>query len=148
MILDHLDNWRQYACLHPHMAAAFEFLSNSDLCTLEPGRHAIDADRVYAVVLREQGRGREQARLEAHREYIDIQFCISGSEEIGYKAAVHCVGDGNGYDEAKDIEFFTDAPAGWAATEPGSFGVFFPADAHAPLAGVGEIRKVVVKIKV
>jgi energy-dependent translational throttle protein EttA len=49
---------------------------------------------------------------------------------------------------ARDIRFFNDAPSSWIATPPGSFCLFFPEDAHAPLVSAGRIRKVVVKIAV
>jgi beta-galactosidase beta subunit len=42
--------------------------------------------------------------------------------------------------------FFADRPETWAAVEPGSFVILYPQDAHAPLAGAGEIRKAVVKV--
>jgi biofilm protein TabA len=34
------------------------------------------------------------------------------------------------------------------ATPPGTFAIFFPEDAHAPMAGEGLIHKVVVKVAV
>ena len=146
MILDHLQNWERYAALHEAFTRAFEFLQRDDLAELPAGRHDIDGDNVYAAVLHADGRGRDAAKLEAHRAYIDIQFCLSGADEIGWKPAAHCRADGNGYDEAEDIEFFTDSPQAWSATPAGTFAVFFPADAHAPLAGEGAIHKVIVKV--
>jgi beta-galactosidase beta subunit len=34
----------------------------------------------------------------------------------------------------------------WVAVPPGSFAIFFPHDAHAPLGGEGRVKKAVVKV--
>ena len=43
---------------------------------------------------------------------------------------------------------FGDKPDLWFSLPPGSFAIFFPSDAHAPLAGAGKTMKAVVKIAV
>ncbi|MDE2118816.1 MAG: YhcH/YjgK/YiaL family protein, partial [Betaproteobacteria bacterium] len=48
----------------------------------------------------------------------------------------------------KDIRFFHDAPASWIAVPPGTFCIFFPEDAHAPLVATGNIRKAIFKVAV
>ncbi|UCE35860.1 MAG: YhcH/YjgK/YiaL family protein [Deltaproteobacteria bacterium] len=93
-------------------------------------------------------RGRKNAKLEAHRQYIDIQFTVAGRDEIGWKPAARCTRHGQEYNEEKDVVFFSDEPDAWVATPAGTFGVFFPEDAHAPLGGTGPIHKVVVKVAV
>ncbi|MDP7161883.1 MAG: YhcH/YjgK/YiaL family protein [Phycisphaerae bacterium] len=146
MILDHLDNWKRYAGLNRRFAKAFEFLQRQDLADLPPGRHALDGDRLYVVVVRADGMGRNKATLEAHRKYIDIQFCLRGTDEIGWKPVAHCTPDEKDFDEAKDGATFTDKPEAWVTTAAGTFGIFFPTDAHAPLGGTGGLHKIIVKI--
>jgi len=146
MILDHLDHTDRYVGLAAGFREAFEFLKATDLAALAEGRHSIDGDRIYAMVVRESGKGREGATLEAHRTYIDIQYALAGTDEIGWKPTARCSPDAAGYDASKDLVLFADAPASWATTPPGTFAIFFPHDAHAPLGGVGEIRKIVVKV--
>ena len=145
MILDHLDNWKRYAGLNPLFAKGFEFLRRKDLASLPAGRHEVDGDRLYVVVIRADGAGREKAALETHRKYIDIQFVVSGTDEMGWKPAALCTG-GKGFDAAKDVEMFADRPLSWATMPPGSFAVFFPSDAHAPGGGTGPLHKIVVKV--
>ena len=145
MILDHLDNWKQYASLHRGFARAFEFLARKDLASLAAGRDEVDGDRLYVVVVRADGVGREKAVLEAHRKYIDVQFCVSGTDEMGWRPTAQCAGS-KGFDAAKDLELFSDRPLAWATVAPGSFAVFFPADAHAPGGGTGALHKIVVKV--
>jgi biofilm protein TabA len=148
MILDHVQNGERYGLLHPGFPAAFEFLKRKDLADLSAGRHPIDGERLYALVVQQDGRGREKARLEIHRRYIDIQFTVTGADDIGWKPVVQCTNYGQEYNDEKDVAFFTDLPEVWVTTLPGSCGIFFPEDAHAPLGGTGPIHKIVVKVAV
>ena len=145
MIVDRLDNARRYAAAHPLFARAFEFLRRKDLASLAPGRHEVDGDRLYAVVVKADAAGREKAVLEAHRRYIDIQFIVSGTDEMGWRPLVECKGS-KGFDAAKDLELFTDPAVAWCGVRPGDLAIFFPSDAHAPGGGTGPVHKVVVKV--
>ena len=148
MILDTLARADRYQALHPLFTQAFDFLRNTDLDALEPGRHAIDGERLFAIVEAGAGRARAEAKLECHRRYIDIQLVLDGVDEMGWRPTADCVQPATDYDVTRDIRFFNDAPASWIATPAGSFCLFFPDDAHAPLVSAGVIRKVVVKIVV
>ncbi|MFQ6078079.1 MAG: YhcH/YjgK/YiaL family protein [Thermodesulfobacteriota bacterium] len=146
MILDQLDNWRRYEPLHPGFEDAFAFGEGRDLVDLSAGRHQVEGERLYALVIREDGRGREGARLETHERYIDIQFTVAGADDIGWKPTAQCTGGDQGYNAEKDIAFFRDKPETWITILPGTFAIFFPEDAHAPLGGTGAIHKVVLKV--
>jgi YhcH/YjgK/YiaL family protein len=147
MILDTLANATRYVHLHPLFAVALDQLRRADLSALAAGKHNLDGDRLFLLIDKKDGRGREAAALEAHRRYIDIQFSISGDEEIGWKTLAECSAS-EPYSSERDIEFFSDAPETWMALSPGKFAIFFPEDAHAPLAGVGPLHKAVLKIAV
>lgn len=146
MIADRVENIRQYAGLHRLFGKAMAFLEGKDLAALPSGRHEIDGARVYAMIDRSTGRGRDKAVLEAHRKFIDIQVCLSGCEVIGYRPVASCRGDGKGYNDEKDYELFADRPDTWLVLPPGHFAVFFPQDGHAPASGDGPMHKVVLKI--
>jgi YhcH/YjgK/YiaL family protein len=146
MILDLLAGAQRYSSLHPGFAAAFEFISRTDLARLEPGRHAIDGDRLYVGISDEQGRGQAAAKLEAHRRYIDIQCAVSGTDEIGWRPLSGCSQAAAEYAADRDIIFFADRPDSWFTLRPGAFTILFPEDAHAPLAGSGPVRKAVFKV--
>jgi biofilm protein TabA len=148
MILDKLSGSGRYAGLHQDFARAFEFLSKTGLGSLAAGRHEIDGDRMFVLIDHKSGRGREGARLEAHRVYIDIQYTFEGMEEIGWSPLDACRPPTGGFDAEKDIGFFNDdRPATWLSVPPGLFAIFFPTDAHAPLAGRGLLKKAIVKIR-
>lgn len=146
MIFDTLANADRYAILHPLFPHAFEFLRNTDLNALTPGRYPIEGEHLFAIVERAEGRMREQAKLECHRRYIDIQLVLEGMDEMGWKPVRDCHEPIDAFNAAKDIQFFRDTPASWIATPPGIFCIFFPDDAHAPLVSSNEIRKVILKI--
>jgi biofilm protein TabA len=146
MIADAVAHAGAYFGLHPAFPRAFELLARGDVSSLAPGRHPIDGDRLYISIGHDDGRGRDGARLEAHRRYIDIQLTLDGAEEIGWLPLSQCRRPAAPFDEDKDIGFFEDRPETWIALPPGRFAIFFPQDAHAPLAGRGTLKKAIVKI--
>jgi YhcH/YjgK/YiaL family protein len=148
MVLDRLANWQRYVPMHPGFGAAFNFLRKPETGKLPAGKHSVDGERLLAIVGRDPARGRQQARLESHRKYIDIQLTVAGQEEIGWKPTPECSAITSPYEPEKDLAFYGDIPECWFAVKPLSFAVFFPEDAHAPLAGQGELHKVVMKVAV
>jgi YhcH/YjgK/YiaL family protein len=148
MILDDLQNAARYVELHRGFRRGFEFLTRPELRSLDSGRYELEGDRVFALMNRDPGRGRQQARLEAHRKYIDIQFLVEGNEEIGWRPAAECRQVTEPYDETRDIMFFGDEPLAWINLPVGKFMIFYPQDAHAPLAAVGPNVKAVIKVAV
>jgi len=52
------------------------------------------------------------------------------------------------YDEKRDIIFFADECIEWVTITARQCIVFFPEDAHAPLAGVEPVKKAVFKIHI
>ena len=85
MIIDTLENAGKYVSLHPRFAKAFEFIKSQNLGTIEPGKFEIDGKDIYASVSLKDGVKREDAKAEAHNNYIDIQVCPGGKEELGWK---------------------------------------------------------------
>jgi biofilm protein TabA len=148
MILDEVQNAARYHALHPLFAEAFAFLARTPLASLESGRHELRGDQMFALINRDPGRGRQGARLEAHRRYIDIQLLVEGREEIGWRALRQCRQLTDPNDESLDIMFFCDPPDTWIDLPPGKLMIFYPEDAHAPLAACGENTKAVIKVAV
>ncbi len=146
MILDILENAQRYLALHNGFAKAFEFLMRSDLKELPVGKYEIDGERVYGIVSKDPGRKKEDALLETHEKYIDIQLVLAGTDDMGWKPKSSCKHPSEEYDQQTDIQFFADKPDAWLSTDSGAFAIFFPEDAHMPLISLGPIHKVVVKV--
>jgi YhcH/YjgK/YiaL family protein len=145
MILDTLAAAASYERLHSGFRAAFDFLRSAPT-ELADGRHEIGRERLFAIVARSAGRGRDAAKLEVHRRYIDIQYCVAGHDVIGWRPLTACREPEMPFDDTRDIRFFVDRPQTWIDVRPGMFAIFYPDDAHAPLAGEGEVLKIVVKV--
>jgi biofilm protein TabA len=148
MILDAAPQFARYTSLHPLLPRVLPLLDPDRLLTLAPGRHAVDGERLYLSIEHASGRGRDGARLEAHRRYLDVQYTIAGTEEIGWTPLADAGPSAGGYDAARDIAFYGARPHTWLSVPPGSFAIFFPDDAHAPLAAAGPVKKLIVKIAV
>jgi biofilm protein TabA len=147
MIISSLDNAEAYYDLHPDFEKVFEFLRQPNLAEMEPGNYELDGKRVFCILLKGQGQKQADAKLEAHKKYIDIQYTISGDEVMGWNPTADNKSVAEPYDAEKDIMFFNDAPKEWNKVPPGFFTIFFPKDSHAPMVGDGEILKAVVKIQ-
>ena len=130
---------------------AFDFLKNNDLTQFELKRHDIDGDNLYAPITEYMTKNEEDAQFEAHKNYIDIQYVISGSEMIGLASVEQMKKVTVPYDGSKDLEFMTvNQLTNYKAT-PERFFIFFPSDIHRPglKDGVNSpVRKVVVKLKI
>ncbi len=148
MILATIEQAYRYADCHPGLSRGFDFLRSTKLDELPDGKVQIDGERLFAIVAHDQGRGRDGAILEVHRKYIDIQYVISGNELIGWQPLATCKTVKQAYDSATDLAFFLDRSSSWFELAPRSFAIFFPEDAHAPLAAQGPVHKVVVKVSV
>lgn len=149
MVFDHLDNSFRYENLHPDFKLAFEFLKNQDLANLSPGKHDIREDEVFAILSDDVGfGGKEQARLESHRRYIDIQVVLSGTDYMGWQQLGACKTISEPYVPERDVVFYSDQPLVWFEVPARHFVIFYPEDTHAPLATAEKIRKIVFKIAI
>ena len=148
MILDTLENASRYQALNKGFPKAIEFLLRPDLAKLPVEKYEIDGDRVFAMVTKGPGRKKENALLEIHEKYIDIQVVLAGTDEMGWKPTASCKHSAGEYDKESDIQFFKDTSDAWIPVERRCFAIFFPQDAHMPLISEGQLHKVLVKIAV
>ena len=146
MIIDTLDNLYLYNKLNKNFGLAFKFLKQKNLKDYNPGCYDIKDKDAYAFVSDGKGKGKNKVCLEAHRKYIDIQMCITGEDLIGYKPLSECGKRKKNYDSKKACGFFNDKIESWFKLSGDKFAIFFPSDAHAPMAGSGLFKKVVVKV--
>lgn len=147
MILDTLQNRELYYSLSPRLRTAFEWLDRTDVAALEVGRHDIDGDNIFVNVSELDLRPREEAALEVHNEYIDIQVVFGGREEFGWSPRSLAKLPRTEFDTAKDIQFFNDTPQTFYTVREGEFTILMPQDAHAPMLGSGHVRKLIFKVR-
>ncbi len=152
MIFDEKKNLNFYRNLgmEGRYAKAVDFLLNTDLAALEPGKYEIDGKNVYANVVEYTTIPWEEAKFEAHEHYTDIQYVIKGTEVMTY-APVGEMTVKTPYNPDKDVVLFDNSNPGLPIpAKADQYMIFFPWDAHKPKAANGEpapIKKVIVKIK-
>lgn len=147
MIIDTLANADKYKSNHPLFAKAFAWIKSQQMDSMEPGKFPIDGTDLHASVSLKDGLKAADAKFEAHNNYIDIQVCPAGTEQIGWKPRGTCVNPKGDYNTEKDVIFYSDAPDTYFSLQAGQFAIFFPEDVHAPMIGEGPIKKLVVKVK-
>ena len=152
MIFDEKQNLDFYRNLgiEGRYAKAVDFLKNTDLAALEPGKYEIDGKDVEANVTVCTTIPWEEAKYEAHEHYTDIQSVIEGSEVMTY-APAHEMTVKTPYNPDKDVVFFENTTDGLqVVVKAGQYLIFNPWDAHKPKSANGApapIKKVIVKIK-
>ena len=133
---------------NPNYIKALEYIKNTDLNSLEPGKHFIDGDKLFVNINDSALKTPEQARLEVHDKYIDIQIPLSKDESFGVKPRSECREPEGEFNTEKDILFYKDKDWKTVSVKAGEMIVFEPDTAHAPLIGEGTIHKAIFKVKV
>ena len=136
MVVDRLENLEKYASLNPLFAKAMEYLKATDL----------NAQDLVVNFSQTKPKTKEEAKLETHNQFIDIQIPLSGVEVMGYTAREDL--PEADYDADKDISFYPGLAESYIPVKPGMFAIFFPQDAHAPGVSPDGVKKVIVKVLV
>lgn len=148
MIFDSLKNCALYYSLHPRLKRAFELIEATDWSALEAGCHELEGRDIFVNVMDVALKRPEEAKLEVHDAYIDIQVLVQGAcETFGWSergALRQPLGE---FNREKDIRFFDDVPQTCCTLRPGQFTILMPEDAHAPMIGEGRVRKIIVKVR-
>lgn len=150
MISDKIENRDLYSSLSLRIKAGLEYLGTTNFSVLDEGRYDIDGDNVFALVQEYDTIPMEEAKWECHQNYIDIQFIVEGTEQIGFGSTDN-MEVMTEYNPEMDLAFLK-GEGDYATLTKGFFGVYFPHDAHKPKVAPGnvpgQVKKVVVKIKV
>jgi len=146
MILDSLSNSSRIEALHPLFKKAFDFIKATDFSKVEDGKIMLEENNLTVTVASIFGKAKEEASIETHSRYIDIQLPLLGVEKIGWKAGSELQQVSVPYNHEKDITFYVDRPTAYTKIYPGQYVIYFPEDGHAPGIGLGAIRKVIVKV--
>ena len=88
----------------------------------------------------------EGREFESHKQYIDIQYILEGTEQIEY-ADLQNLTVTQPYKEEGDCALETGKGV-LLTLNAGDFAIFCPEDAHKPCCGEGTSRKVIVKVPV
>ena len=147
MIIDKVENLKNYAQVNPLFPKVVEFIQQHDLNALEPGKYEIEGKDLFVNIQMAKGKTPAEAVIETHKRMIDIQIPLSDAETFGYTQRDQ-LPDAE-YNAEKDITKIPDLAAdSYLTCQPGMMAIFFPQDGHAPcIAGVPEIKKAIFKVK-
>ncbi len=128
---------------------AFDYFKSTDLQKIEPGKYVLIEDSLFVIIDEYVTKDEKNARFEAHRKFADIQYLISGEEQIGVQALAKAEKVLQDYDETKDIGFYEISENNYRKADQKVFFVFFPDDAHKPCVKKETntmVKKIVFKI--
>ena len=147
MIVDKITNLSKYS-------KSFKFIEEIENFILEKGASLADLQgkveitpEIFATVENAVPKPVKERKLETHAKFIDLHYIMSSFDVIGWKSSFECKQVYKEYDENKDIAFFSDPCDFNIKLNAGSFAIFFPEDAHAPLCGDKSFKKCIFKIR-
>ena len=150
MIADTLKNRYLYESISPKIKTALEYIADTDFSKMEPGKYELDGANLFVLVQEYDSVPREQGLWECHQKYIDIQYIAEGVEQIGVNN-IDNMQVTTEYNTEKDVAFLNGA-GDYVTFSKGSYGIFFPEDAHQPRIAPEnfseKVKKVVIKIKI
>lgn len=153
MIYDDFANFDRYNAVAPSIwGKVKEFIADAlKKGSLEAGRYEISGSQCFVNAAVYDTKTLDSTKLEAHKEYLDIQMTLSGAERI----ACHDI-DGMTvvapYSQEKDIAFYdmTMDEVTDLVISSSRFAVFYPGEGHLPgcdtAKGREAVNKIIVKI--
>jgi YhcH/YjgK/YiaL family protein len=150
MIVDDSKNSAQYSNLGPLFKKAFEFIGKTDFNSLSLGKHSIDGDDLFVILMEYETKDPSECIMENHKKYTDIQYMVRGEEFMGIKIFTGETPT-TPYDDKKDAAFYQPEFDSLVKVKEGQFTIFFPHDLHMPSMKTGQsakILKAVFKVRV
>ncbi len=147
MIFDQIKFIDKYRALDEKIELALNFLKNKDFSSMRPGRYQISGDDIFYMISNYKTIPVKDGMLEGHKEYIDIQSVITGSELIGY-VPLSNQPETKAYNSEKDYTLYK-GHVSLIQMKPGMFAIFYPNDLHMPGLSDMEVKvkKLVIKVK-
>ena len=146
MVVDSLNNCKLYEEIHKDFAKVFEAFKK--IKAFETEKIILDEGNVWINAPAATNPTGEHKTFEAHRNFIDIHYIMSGSEAFGY-SNIERLKTTKEYDQNKDCERL-DGEQEFITLNEGDFCIVYPQDAHIPAykkIGDKELVRVVAKIR-
>ena len=149
MIFDKIENLDRYREFAEYRKLIRDFIKQDKSEHLAEGRYELDGENLFALVQTYETKDKDDARMEAHRKYADLQFMEEGEERIYVDFADELEVEEDRTPD-QDILFYKKAEDhGFNLLTEGTFGYYAPQDAHMPCIKNKEkqnVRKIVFKI--
>ncbi len=151
MIIDQFENLSRYQFQDENMEEARQYLLTHDVLAMEEKTHIIKEGEITLIFQDALQKSIVESKYEAHRQFVDIHIPLEGTDFIRSIKTSNLQVDGV-FDTDNDFilgdyrgENYTDC-----FFTPGSFGIYFPEDAHLAKATTREpkkVKKFVMKVK-
>lgn len=128
---------------------AFDFLTQLDAEKQTLGQIELNKE-VYVSVTEYDTKTVDESCYESHKNYVDIQYVISGQEYIAVNRNISWLKVISPYDSKKDYANYEYDGQKLLLANQKNFFIFFPEDAHMPCIKVckkDKVKKLVIKIK-
>ncbi len=152
MIYDNIQNIDSYQGLSADIYTGLCFLRDVKP-DVELGTHIIN-DNVKAIVSEYETKAENPSGLEAHQDYLDIQYLVSGVELI-MVAPIAELKETKSYDKEGDYALYVPTENTIHSSDVvlgnGFFSILFPQDGHMPQLAYKNktmVKKVVVKVRI
>ena len=156
MYVGNIQQWKEDTAMVPSFLQPW-IEKLAELALLPPeilttGRHDLTGPHYFNVDESQTAPAADRP-IEAHQQYVDIQFLLEGAEDIGWQPLFDA-GQVQSSQPEKDLWFYDGSPEKDAVIHmtPGTFALFSPADGHRTLCapdGTGAgVRKIIMKIHV
>lgn len=150
MVYDNISNVNTYFGISEDIRIGLEYLREVKL-DVEIGVYEL-SPYVKAIVSEYTTKRENEYGYEAHLQFIDIQYLLSGTEKICC-LPLECLKETKAYSEENDAAFYKEE-----SVRPqklllgnGYFAIFFPQDGHMPQLCVENpepVKKVVIKVRI
>ncbi len=149
MVYDKIESIETYKGLSADIFEGLKFLKQV-IPNMKSGAYDINP-RVKAIVSEYETKIVNELGFEAHRDYIDIQYLISGKEIIN-SLPLEYLKEIKPYNKEKDAAFYEEVEVKPQELLLGNgyFAILFPQDGHMPQLCVNKpekVKKVVIKVK-
>lgn len=149
MIYDKLSNLTSYLGFCKNLDTALTYLASHDLNSLPMGKTMIDGDHVFLNVMEASAAPSSEKKFEIHKNYMDIQIDLIGTEliEIGDAASMQT----ESYQEETDFGTVSCKPLVSCTMGVGNFIICMAGEPHKPGVAAEEnifLKKCVVKVHI
>jgi YhcH/YjgK/YiaL family protein len=151
MIIGKLKDLNLYKGLCKNIDKAIDYAISTDLLSLAVGKYEIDGKNIYINRQSYTGKPVADCVAENHKDYLDLQILLKGSEGFGYadisNSTLQLI---DPYNKEKDVTKYTCTDETVYTMTMGSFAILFPEDIHRPQIKINDstIEKAVIKIKI
>ena len=128
MILDRIEHFERYIEIIPEIYDVIKFVEKTKKENLPAGKYPLQNG--FALIQEGTTRRFDDADFEVHREYLDIQVIVSGSEYVEY-ADMTTLKTKVPFDLEKDLELMS-GEGSKILIKPDTFYILYPNDGHKP----------------